>query len=64
MKAIMRYWSVGMLVVALGLTGAGFAGCHTTEGAGRDIQEIGEGTEEAAQEVGEETYYDDRSRRY
>lgn len=51
MDALLRYWKVGLMAVVLGVTGAGFAGCHTVEGMGRDVQAVGEGTEEAADDL-------------
>lgn len=55
MKAIIAYWRVGLLALVLGVTGAGFAGCNTVEGMGRDVQAVGEGTSDAAEDT---NFYD------
>ena len=51
MKSLLHYWHTAALVLALGLFGVTFTGCETTEGAGRDIQAIGGGVEDAADET-------------
>lgn len=40
-----------LTVIALFVLGLGLTACHTVEGAGRDIQTVGEGVEETADET-------------
>jgi len=43
-----------LLYAGLTLIGLQVAGCNTLQGAGKDIQKIGEVVEEGAEEVGDE----------
>lgn len=49
----MRYGILQSMLAALLLAAIGLfaAGCHTVEGAGRDLQSIGGGVEEGADEL-------------
>ena len=51
MYELIKYWKAAVLVAALGLTGAGMGACHTVEGMGRDVQAVGGGVEDVADET-------------
>lgn len=51
MKTLMQYWTTALLALVLGVTAAGFTACETVEGAGRDVQQVGEATEDTADEA-------------
>ncbi|MEX2673469.1 MAG: entericidin A/B family lipoprotein [Phycisphaeraceae bacterium] len=58
MKTVLAYWKTALLTVALAVTGIGMTACNTTEGVGRDVQAVGEGVEEGAQETNPDRRYD------
>ena len=47
MSKIVRVLSISALLGVIGTVAA----CHTIEGVGKDVQEVGEGVEEAAEET-------------
>ena len=47
MTKIVRILSVATLLGVIGTLSA----CHTVEGVGKDVQEVGEGVEEAAEDT-------------
>ena len=47
MSKFIRVLSVATLLGAIGALSA----CHTIEGVGKDVQEVGEGVEEAAEDT-------------
>lgn len=51
MKAVQGVLSVLLLVAVSGIGALSIGGCNTTKGAGKDIENVGEGIHDAAGDV-------------